>query len=44
VEKLNFTQAEIDINDEYIKKIDNEIKELKKRKAKYQRKNKELSK
>jgi len=40
--EISFNQADIDINNDYIKKIDEKIAELNKRKEKYKNKNKEL--
>lgn len=40
--EINFTQADIDTNKDYIKKIDEQIEELNRKKEKYQRKNREL--
>ena len=40
--EINFNQADIDINNDYIKKINKKIADLNRRKAKYQKKNKEF--
>ena len=40
--EISFKQADIDTNNDRIKKIDEEIENLKRKKRKYQEKNKEL--
>ena len=40
--EISFNQADIEINNDRIKKIDEQIAEMNKRKEKYQRKNKEI--
>ena len=42
--EISFNQADIDMNNDYIKKINKQIADLNRRKAKYQNKSKEIKK